>query len=292
MTPAPFVTPPDPNPKTPEHPIPAGACDCHFHVFDGPSPQIATRSYSAHAAPLGAYRSVQKSLGLNRSVIVQPSIYGTDNRTTMNAVSRDDSMRAVVVVGDQTRKEDLRALAERGAVGARLNLMFSKAARLESLSSLTNAMADLGWHIQILADVSKTPDLMPWVRTLPVPAVFDHMGHVQARNGVEDPAFQGLLRLLETGNHWVKLSGAYRISTRANDAYGDVHPMAQALISANPDRVVWGSDWPHPAFEGPMPNDGDLLDLLFTWAGTKTAHKVLVDNPEQLYGFAKGEAAR
>ncbi|MEM9270021.1 MAG: amidohydrolase family protein, partial [Pseudomonadota bacterium] len=190
MTSPPFVTPPDPNPKTPKYSIPAGACDCHFHVFDGPSPPIASRSYSAHAAPLSAYRSVQKTLGLDRSVIVQPSIYGTDNRTTMNAVSQDGSMKAIVVVGDQTRKEDLKALAARGAVGARLNLMFSQAARVEMLFSLTSAMADLGWHIQILADVSKTPDLMPLVRTLPVPVVFDHMGHVQARSGVDDPGFQ------------------------------------------------------------------------------------------------------
>ncbi|MEM8978072.1 MAG: amidohydrolase family protein [Pseudomonadota bacterium] len=284
-----FVAPPDPEPRTPKAPIPAGACDCHFHVFDGPSPQIAERSYSAPSAPLSAYRVLQAALDLDRAVIVQPSIFGTDNRTTMQSMPTDGSVKAIVVFNDQTRLSDLQAMSAQGAVGARLNMLFSSGIRAENLTKLASVLADIGWHLQILTDVSAQPDLMQRVTDLPVPVVFDHMGHVPTVRGVNDPGFQALLRAVECGTVWVKLSGAYRITKSSSLDYDDVAPMAKALISANPDRLVWGSDWPHPAFDGPMPNDGDLLDLLFDWAGPETARKILVENPERLYRFPKWE---
>ena len=282
MTDPPLCAPPLPDTRPPKNPIPPGACDSHFHVFDKPSPQVADRSYTAPPAPLAAYRNVQHTLGLDRSVIVQPSVYGTDNRTTLQSLPTDGSMKAIVVVDDDTKSDELKALAARGAVGARANLMFQSGAQTENLTALTGSMADLGWHLQVLADVSALPDLADFVSRLSVPVVFDHMGHVPARKGINNPGVQTLLALLDHGNVWVKLSGAYRI---APVTPSDAAPVAKALIAANPDRLVWGTDWPHPAIKGPMPDDGDLLDMLFDWADPETAHKILVQNPEQLYGF-------
>lgn len=287
MTAIPLVSPADPKPRKPRNPIPAGACDCHFHVFDGPSPQIAGRSYSAPSAPLSAYKSMQATLGLDRAIIVQPSIYGSDNRTTLQSLPGDGSMKAIVVLNNQTTRDELRKMDKDGAVGARVNMLFSSGMRTDNVAHLARILADFGWHLQILADVSEQPDLVKQVSELLVPVIFDHMGHVPAKAGVNDPGLKALLKSLESGNVWVKLSGAYRITDEGSAAYHDVAPLAKALIAANPERLVWGSDWPHPAFDGPMPNDGDLLDLLFDWSGSEMAQKILVDNPERLYGFSK-----
>lgn len=284
-SPPPLCDVPDPRPRRPNNTIPPGACDCHFHIFDEPSPQVAERSYTAPTASTGAYRALQQTLGLERAVIVQPSIYGTDNRTTLQSMPEDGSMRAVVVVDDDASVAELKALAAQGAVGVRINMLFASNAQLQELSGLTAKMADLGWHLQVLADVSALPDLAGFVAGLPVPVVFDHMGHVPVSKGVHDAGFQTLLGLLDGGDVWVKLSGAYRMTATPSTDYADVAPQAEALIGANPDRMVWGSDWPHPSFGGDMPNDGDLLDLLFDWAGTERAAKILVDNPQRLYGF-------
>lgn len=281
----PSVSGPDPKPKKPKNPIPAGACDCHFHVFDEPSQQISNRSYSAPPAPHRAYRSVQAALGLDRAVIVQPSVYGTDNRTTLQSLPDDQSMKAIVVLDERADRNELKTMADNGAVGTRINMLFRSGTRAENMDRLAGTLADFGWHLQILADVSAHPDLVHQAADLPVPVVFDHMGHVRAAAGVSDPGFQALVKSLEGGNVWVKLSGAYRVTETRSTAYGDVAPLAKALIAANPERLVWGSDWPHPSFDGPMPNDGDLLDLLFDWAGSETAQQILVDNPERLYGF-------
>ena len=288
---APSITPPDPNPKTPKSRIPAGACDCHFHVFDGPSPQIAQRSYTATPAPLSAYKAVQSALGTDRAIIVQPSIYGTNNQTTLQSLPKDGSMKAIVVVDDTADIEELKSLADQGAVGVRVNMLFSSDARLENLSNLARKMAELDWHLQVLADVSELPNLREFVSRLPVPVVFDHMGHLPSQKGINDPGFKSLLKLLEEGQVWVKLSGAYRLAPSNSVDYREVAPIAKALVEANSDRLVWGSDWPHPSFDGHMPNDGDLLDHLFDWANAQTAKKILVDNPQRLYGFEKPGAS-
>ena len=280
---------PDPHPRTPKNAIPPGACDCHLHIFDVPSPQVAARSYTASPAPLADYRKVQRALGLDRAVIVQPSIYGTDNRTTLQALPSDGSMKAIAVVDDDVSLSQLQSLAANGAVGARVNMLFSSDAKTDNLTSLADKLAQVNWHLQILADVSALPNLAQLVTTLPVPVVFDHMGHLPAGHAIDDPGFQTLLKLLDQGQVWVKLSGVYRLTQNASGDYSDVAPMAKALVKANPDRLVWGSDWPHPAFDGHMPNDGDLLDALFDWATPEDVHKILVQNPEQLYGFPRWE---
>ena len=194
-------------------------------------------------------------------------------------------MRAIVVVNDDIELDEMKLLASHGAVGARVNMLFASNARLEKLQDLANKMADLDWHLQVLADVSNLPRLAELVDQLPVPLVFDHMGHVPVGKGLEEPGFQTLLKLLDTGDVWVKLSGAYRITANRSGDYSDVSPTAQALISANPGRLVWGSDWPHPSFDGPMPNDADLIDDLFNWTDGETSRRILVENAERLYGF-------
>ena len=285
MTQPPLCAAPDFAPRIPRNAVPEGACDCHFHIFDEPSPQVAERSYTAPTASLNDYSNMQSAVGLHRAVIVQPSIYGTDNRTTLQSMPEDGSMRAIVVVNDDIELDDMKILASKGAVGVRANMLFASNAKLARLQELANKMAELDWHLQILADVSNLPELAHLADDLPVPLVFDHMGHVPVSKGVDEPGFQTLLRLLGRGDVWVKLSGAYRITADRTGDYSDVAPTAKALISANPDRLVWGSDWPHPSFDGPMPNDGDLIDGLFDWANEETARRILVDNPERLYGF-------
>ena len=283
----PLCAAPNPNPDPPGFAVPERACDCHFHIFDSPSPQVAERSYSAPPAPQAALRHLHKTLGISRSVIIQPSIYGTDNRTTLQRCAGDPSMKAVVVVDDSAPADLLAAYRDQGAVGCRVNMLFGSNARIDSLTRLAHSAADQGWHLQILADVSTLHERMTEFAGLPVPVVFDHFGHVAAKRGVEDPGFTAMRRLLADGLAWVKLSGPYRLgpaSPRVDSAIAD---MATALVSTNPDHLVWGSDWPHPAIpQQGMPNDGALLDRLADWvpdAGLR--QRILVDNPARLYGF-------
>ena len=286
MTDAPLCAAPLLQTLAPRHAIPAGACDCHFHISEGPSPLVAERSYTPPPVSMADYLTMRNTLGLSRGVIVQASPHGTDNRTTLNALPDDGSMRAVVVVDADCPKAELQRLTDEGAVGTRANLLFSSDAALDDLAGLARRCADIGWHLQLLVDVSRMAGLTALVHESPVPIVIDHMGHVPARQGVDDAGFQTLLKLLDTGRVWVKLSGAYRIS---DPDYGEASAMARALVAANTDRLVWGTDWPHPAIAGPMPNDGPLLDLMFTWADAATVEKILVTNPETLYGFPKWE---
>ncbi|MEL6689164.1 MAG: amidohydrolase family protein [Pseudomonadota bacterium] len=289
MSDAPLCAAPNPHPRAPRYTIPGGACDCHFHVSVGPSPLVPERSYTPPDLSITDYRHMRDTLGLSRGVIVQASPHGTDNRTTLAATGGDSDMLAVVVIGESTSHRDLLAMADQGAVGTRANLLFSSNAKLDDLTGLTHRIADVGWHLQMLCDVSRMDDFEELVRSSSVPIVIDHMGHVPASKGVAEPGFQTLLRLLDGGKVWVKLSGAYRL---CDPPYAEAAPMAQALVVANPERLVWGCDWPHPAISGPMPEDGALLDLLFDWADPETAHQILVRNPEALYGFPKWENAR
>ena len=285
----PLCAAPDPHPRPPRFTVPDGATDCHFHIFDGPSPQIAERSYTGPPAPLDAFHHLQTTLGICRSVIVQPSIYGTDNGTTLEACEADPAMKAIVVVDEDTPPATLAGYRSRGAVGCRVNMLFGTNARIDSLSSLAGRIADQGWHLQILGDVSTLEDHMDGLATLPVPVVFDHFGHLQAIKGINDQGFRGLLRLLGDGKAWVKLSGAYRLGPPGAQTDRAVADLAAALIATNPDQLVWGSDWPHPALtEQDMPNDGDILDALARWVpDAALRQRILVDNPARLYGFDK-----
>ncbi len=284
----------DPNPRAPENPAPAGACDCHAHIF-GPVdiyPYSDTRKYTPPDASLKAYKHMLAMLGLDRGVIVQPSVYGFDNRITLDAIKAlGPNFRGVAVIDPEaitrTELEDMHAI---GIRGVRVNQAYKQALNMDYLHSVVEKIQPLGWHLQIFVDINKMPDFKNEINRLPVDVVIDHMGFVATRNGISDERFKDFLALLEQGNCWVKLSGAYRITAQTNIPYSDVTPFAQALVQANRDRCVWGTDWPHPHINIPVPNDGDLLDLLSLWVpDAEIRNKILIGNPAQLYGFPRSD---
>ncbi|MFO8142732.1 MAG: amidohydrolase family protein [Marinobacter sp.] len=286
----PFCEAAQANVTSPSFTLPPGSCDSHAHVFADPVhyPFTANRSYTPPPASLEAYLALHRALGIDRGVLVQPSVYGTDNRVHCDALSvlksKGLNYRGICVVNPDVPEPELQRLDDAGFTGVRMNLLFKGGLQWRDVSQLAGRIADRGWHLQFLINVADCGDIMSRIRALPVPVVFDHMGHMPTQEGIEHPGFQALLELLQAGTSWVKLSGSYRITGATAYPYPDVAPFARALVAANPDRCLWGSDWPHPHFAGQMPNDGDLLNDLADWIPDQgTRHKVLVDNPANLY---------
>ncbi len=276
--------------STPRRRMPPGGTDCHFHII-GPSeryPYIAERAYTPPDALVPHYQRMARTLGIERMVVVQPSVYGHDNRCTLEAVEllgRRNS-RAIVVIDDSVPDAALKDMAKQGTVGIRVNTVLKGGTPPAQIKSLAKRLAPLGWHIQVWCHDAQLLDIAPLLEGLPLPVVLDHMGGVRAKRGVESPEFQAMMRLLDAGNTYVKISG-YR-SSSAGYPYADVAPIARALIAAAPERCVWGTDWPHPSLFGTthMPDDGELLNLLGDWeAKPELWQKILVDNPARLYGF-------
>lgn len=285
----PFCDPADFAPKSPRTRLPVGTIDTHFHVF-GPEPQYPYapgRTYTPPDAGLAAYEHLAGTIGIARAVIVQPSVYGTDNRRTLDAMRESAlEMRAVAVIDKAASDLELAALDAKGVRGVRINLVFNPQESFGMAARIADMVRDLGWHLQFLADVSQLPDLARAIEALRVPVVFDHLGHVPTGRGIQDPGFQNLLALLRGSLAWVKLSGAYRSTVTPRPPYRDVMPFAAALIATNPDRVLWGSDWPHPSIPVAMPNDGDLVDMMMDWVPDEALRrKLFVANAEELYGF-------
>ena len=267
--------------------VPPNACDCHAHIFGPPEqyPFTPQRSYTPPPASIQAYERMLSALGLDRAVIVQPSVYGTDNRCTFDAViASGGRWRGIAVVGASTNMHELQRLHDAGFRGVRINLLFKGGGlAMEILEQVARLIEPLGWHVQLLIDGRDLPELAPRLRRLPVPFVIDHMGHMPVQLGLSHPAFKTLLALVREGNCWVKLSGAYRISAKPYP-YEDVVPIAQSLVDAARERMVWGSDWPHPSFQGAMPVDAALLDLLANWVPEpQTRERILTTNPAELY---------
>jgi predicted TIM-barrel fold metal-dependent hydrolase len=283
----PCLPPLDVEPK-PSWKGPALSCDCHFHIF-GPYdrfPLDAGRHYDPPAALIPAYLRMAEALGIGRMVIVQPSVYGTDNECSLDAAARFglDRARVVAVVDDSFDEAALRKLHDRGTRGVRFNAVSGNGTPLDQLDTLARRIAPLGWHLQVYAEGHQLPDLAPRLASLPVPVVIDHMGGVRTADGVNGAGFQALLRLLDGPRTYVKLCG-YRISS-AGPPFADVAPFARALLDVSPDGCLWGTDWPHPSLSDWMPEDGALFDLLGEWApGAAERKRVLVDNPARLYGF-------
>jgi len=279
---------PDPNPRPPRFPMPAKACDCHAHVLGPPEkyPYVAERSYTPPTALLEDYQAVHRVLGIERAVIVQPSVHGTDNAVTLDGIAGYGSnARGIAVVDADVSERELQRLHDGGIRGVRLNLLFGGGVGLHNLEPLAQRIVDLHWHVQLLLDARNLVELAPRLRNLPVPVVVDHMGHMKTGHGIDHPGFQTLVELVRDGVCWIKLSGNYRISS-AGPPYRDAIPFARALIEAAPQHMVWGTDWPHPALNEFMPNDGDLLDALDDYAPEADLKQaILVDNPARLYGF-------
>ena len=275
--------------------LPRSACDCHCHVF-GPAarfPYAEPRSYTPQDAPLEAYLALLDRLGFERGILVQPSAYGRDNRAMLDALTHEpERLRGVAVGSSELTRETMKDWHALGVRGLRANefrrdgkLYYENGVRLADIAPLFAKMADLGWHLQLWIDARDLRELAPALRHVPVPIVVDHMGRMDYRHGTVHPGFQALKRGVSEGRLWSKLSGAYRLGASAPD-YTEAQPFHEALVAANPDNLVWGSDWPHPRPEGPVPDAEHLLDLFFDWT-PDPAHRqaILCDNPARLYGY-------
>lgn len=268
-------------------PVPRGAWDTHIHAIGALErfPLAANRSYTPAQVPIEAYVALMDRLGIAHAVLVQPSIYGTDNRAMIDALSRyPERFRGIAVVDPGIGDSELAALHEAGVRGVRANLLNRGGISFADACALAGRFADLGWHLQLQIDVS-TFDRFDAIAELPVDVVIDHMGYMSADKGAANPGFLRLLKLVEASRCWVKLSAPYRLTDWQRFGYGAVAPLARALARANPQRMLWGSDWPHTDLRSGMPNDGDLLDLLGTWIDDDaTREAILVTNPASLYG--------
>jgi 2-pyrone-4,6-dicarboxylate lactonase len=284
--------PPIAKPKKPALPLPADACDTHFHLF-GPShrfPFAPERSYTPQDAPLEALLQLHQALGISRGVVVQGNAHGTDPAALLDALAREPRrLRGVSIVRSDIGDAELKRMADAGVRALRFHHMphghgFSPFG-LDAFAQLAPRMIDLGLHVQFMMDANALQDALPYLRDWRMPAVVDHMGNVDASRGLNQPGVQLMLRLLGEGRIWVKVSGSYRVSRQYPD-YPDARLLHEALVRANPDQVVWGSDWPHPRLEKDMPDDGHLLDLFNAWTpDAALRQKILVDNPARLYGF-------
>ena len=283
--------------------VPAGACDCHTHIHGDPAkfPFFSGRTYTPETALPEEMAALHKALHMQRVVIVTPSVYGTDNAATLYGMkARGADARGVAVIDDKTTESELDAMGRAGVCGIRLNLstggVNDPTVGRQRLQIAIERMQGRSWHVQMNTNLAMIAALKDAVAASPVPIVFDHFGGAQAALGPQQPGFSDLVELVRSGKAYVKISAAYRVSKLAPD-YTDVVPLAQALIGANPDRVVWGTDWPHPAGTpaGGKPtdvtpltqiDDGRLLNQLPVWAPAPAIRKkILVDNPVRLYRF-------
>jgi predicted TIM-barrel fold metal-dependent hydrolase len=264
---------------------PALACDCHIHVF-GPYARYALdadRKYTPEEALLPDYLKVASALGTGRVVLVQPSVYGVDNSCQRDAVrALEEHARGVAVIDDTIDDAQLDALCGAGFVGARLNMM--RAGSLDDLERVAARVQPLGWHLQLHLSAQWLPEIAARLLKLPVDFVIDHFGRIDARLGVDQPPFQTLLRLVDSGRCWVKLSAPY-LADRDGAPYRRVAPFARELVRRNPERMVWGTNWPHPD-QAIVPQNPGLLDALADWVpDEKLRYRILVDNPAKLYRF-------
>ena len=287
-SPIPYCPGPDPSPRGPvRFAVPAGAVDAHAHVIGAPPayPYVANRSYTPPNAFADRYVAMLDATGMTYGVLVQVSIHGTDNRLMVETLRANrQRLRGIAVVELGQRDSVYRELKEAGVVGLRLNDLFGGGVALDDVADYGALCLEMGWHLQFLTDVRYLPDRIQHLQKLPVPIIFDHMGHFPTSAGIDHPGFQALLSLMRDGA-WAKISGAFRTSGGPLP-YADTFPFARRLVEAAPRRCVWGSDWPHVANWNHMMNVGDLLDVLHeTLADDAALHRVLVDNPQSLYGF-------
>jgi predicted TIM-barrel fold metal-dependent hydrolase len=270
---------------------PPGATDCHFHTYDARYPAMPGATLLPEDASPDDYRALQRRIGTTRGVIVQPSTYGTDNRLQM--ASRQalgpENFRVVAVVPEDVPDAQLRGLNEQGVRGVRFNLGFPGALTVASLKLLAPRLSELGWTCQINMRPKQIEDNADLLMSLPGRLVFDHLGQVPQPAGVDSASYKIIRGLLDRGNTWMKLSGAYVSSRLGPPDYADAGAVAAAYVKAAPERMVWGSDWPHPSEREHKPDDAQLFDLLFEWVGSNATFKrILVDNPAELYGFTPG----
>jgi 2-pyrone-4,6-dicarboxylate lactonase len=284
--------PPPQAARKPRHAIPAGTTDCHCHVFEDPSryPLAPGRSYTPPLCTVDDYVAMCHTLGIERTVQVNASVYGFDNSVTLDLIARlgQDKARGVAGVSPDATDAELARLHEGGMRGARLSTLVKGYGGTDAIEATAAKIKPFGWHLQLhVGQSAELAALEPRLMNLGVPVVFDHLGSTRGGEGVGAPGFQAMLRILkDREDAWVKISSWYRRSDRGMPDCADMKPLAQALVAARPDRCVWGSNWPHPACDAAMPNDGDLIDLFCEWVPDPAVRRgVLVTNPARLYGF-------
>ena len=265
--------------------LPAGAVDCHMHIYDDRFPSAPGTTLQPPNASIDQYRKVQARLGVQRNVVVTPSTYGTDNRCTLDALKRfGPNARGVAVVDTSVTDAQLTEMHAAGVRAIRFNLSYPGATTVDMLAPLAARIGAIGWHIELVVQGAKLPELEPHLRALPCPLVIDHIAHVPQPGGMQSDAMRTAQRLVDKGNTWITLSGPYVDSKTGAPAYADVEPVAKAFINMAPERMLWGTDWPHPNLKDHMPDDGLLVDFIPHIARTALLQqKLLVDNPLRLY---------
>lgn len=284
-------------PSPPRLKLPRGACDTHFHVF-GPLlrfPYAPGRAFTPADAPKEALFALHEWLGIEHGVVVHTQAHGNDNAVTADALAaKGGAYRGIALVPVDIADDELKRLDAAGFCGARFHYMdhLGQSTPIADVVGFSKRLAELGWHLQIHMAAELIGELSAAIKTSSVPVVIDHMGRVDASLGLAQPAFQHLLRLMDDRNVWVKVSGCDR-ATRQGPPYTDAVPFAHRLVTDFGDRVLWGTDWPHPNHQGPIPDDGALVDLIAQIAPTEAARQaLLVDNPRRFYRFAPAQEIR
>lgn len=276
--------------ERPKTKVPANATDCHHHIYDSHYPVDPKAVLRPADATVADYRLLQKRLGTNRGVVVQPSTYGLDNRLLLEALAQFGlaAARGVAVVNTGVTDAELRRLHAAGVRGIRFNLVQAGATTLDMVDPLAKRVAALGWHIQVNASADQIAAAKDVWNRVPCPIVFDHLGHLPEPQGIGHPAFGVICELLQKGKAWVKLSGFYADTKVGPPTYADSVAVARAYVKEAPERLVWGSDWPHPTEkENEKPDDAILLDLMAECVpGEPMRNRILGDNATKLYGFA------
>lgn len=294
---APYCAPPRDSIGRVHLKVPAGSCDTHVHVF-GPAgryPYQPTRAYTPHDCTPERLLRLHRALGVERAVLVQASVHGTDNSVVLDTLSLSpDRFRAVVSVGPDTGQADLEAMHAKGVRGIRVNLVDKGGMAFDgpdAVIAMSERVAAMGWHVEFLVKIDQFEDFPGLARKLATPVVVGHFGYMAAEKTVHAPAYRHFLDLVQTGKCWVKLTGPYRISSEEEPPYSDVAPFAQKLVEVAPERLLWGSDWPHVMMKKTMPDDAELLDALSEWIPDENLRRlILSSNPVELYDFPEASS--
>ena len=286
--PAPQAVPNSSGTAPPKLKTPAHAADCHIHIYDPRFPPRVEKPVNGTAQD---YRLLQKRVGVTRVVIVTPRCYVTDNRCTVDAIAQlgIDHARGVGVLRPAVTDAELKQLDASGIRGVRFTVANPETAAvsIDMIEPLAKRIAALGWHVQLNMEPDQIADNAAMLQRLPATIVFDHMGKLTFAGGMQHPAYRVIRGLFDAGRAWIKLSGAYLDTSKGPPGYAEGTALARSYVNAAPERLVWGSDWPHPSAKVP-PDDAALFDLLAEWAPDEaTRHRILVTNPQALYGFPK-----
>lgn len=276
------------NEERPQLKAPPGACDTHMHIYDRRFPVASTAPFPPPEAPVAAYLKVRQRLGIERTVVVQPAAYATDNRCTLEAMAAmGPTARGVAVVDADASDAELDRLTKAGIRGIRFFMLRGGVLPWDILEGMAARVAAFGWHVQLQLDGRDLPQHEAVLKRLKSALVIDHVGKFLEPVPVDHPSFRCLVRLVEGGRTWVKLSAPYEVSKVGPPHYDDVGALAKVLVKTAPERMLWASNWPHPTPpKGVVPDDAVLLDMLLDWAPDEaTRRRILADNPAHLYGF-------